>query len=80
MGSNFKESGEKPSPLLSVEIGRLVYTYLGHTNCSQTQSLYKEENADLKELSVLVDKKLLRGIEMDLNGYNLEDIFKEYIL
>ena len=80
MGSNFIESEEKPSPLLSVEIGRLVYTYLGQTNCSQTQSLYKEENAELKELSILVDKKLLRKLDMDINGYNLEGVLKEYTL
>ena len=80
MGSKFIESEEKPSPLLSVEIGRLVYTYLGQTNCFQTQLLYKEENAELKELSILVDKKLLRNLDMDINGYNLEGVLKEYTL
>ena len=57
-----------------------MYTYLGITNCPKTQACFIEEDANLKELNVLVEKKLLRNIEMDLNGYNLEDVLKEYIL
>ena len=70
----------KPSPLLSSEVARLVFTYLGLTNCPRTKEVFKDENESLKELSSLVQKKLLRSIEMDLNGHHLEDVLKEYIL
>jgi hypothetical protein len=42
--------------------------------------MYQSEHKDLRELSLLVEKKLLRNIEMDLNGRNLEDVLKEYTL
>ena len=80
MGDPVPDPGGRLSPLLPVEIGRLVYTYLGQSNCPKTKAVYQDENNDLKELSSLVEKKLLRSIEMDLNGRNLEDALKEYTL
>ena len=80
MGDPVQDHGGRLSPLLPVEIGRLVYTYLGQTNCPKTKAMYQSEHKDLRELSLLVEKKLLRNIEMDLNGRNLEDVLKEYTL
>ena len=70
----------KLSRLLPVELGRLVYTYLGEVQCPKTRDVFVQEYPDLRELSSLVEKKLLRTLTMDLYGYNLEDALKEYML
>ena len=68
------------SNLLPVEASRLVYTYLGQNNCPKTQDIYRNENPELKELSNLVEKKILRTLDLDLNGRYLPDILAEYKL
>lgn len=73
-------SGPRLAKLLPVELKRLVFSYLGQTNCLKTRNAFVEEDAELKELSALVDKKLLRTLDFDLFGHNLEDVVKEYIL
>ena len=73
-------SGPKVARLLPVELKRLVYSYLGQTNCLKTRNAFVAEDSELKELSFLVDKKLLRTLDFDLYGKNLEDVIKEYIL
>ncbi len=70
----------KLTRLLPVEINRLIYTYLGQVNCRDTQSAFVKENHELKELSSLVEKKLLRTLDFDLFGHNLENVLKEYVL
>ena len=68
------------SNLLPIEVSRLVYTYLGQNNCPKTQDIYRNENPELKELSNLVEKKILRTLDLDLNGRYLPDILAEYKL
>jgi len=57
------------SSLLPSEISRLVFGYLGSVNCSRTKEVFLEENSDLQELSILVSKKLLRSVELELDGH-----------
>jgi hypothetical protein len=42
--------------------------------------VFQEEHSDLRELTAMVNKNLLRSIDMDLNGHDLVYVLKEYIL
>jgi hypothetical protein len=68
------------SNLLPVEVSRLVYTYLGQNNCPRTQDIYRNENPELKEIAGLVEKRILRTLDLDLNGRGLKDLLAEYTL
>ena len=71
---------EALSNLLPIEVSRLVYTYLGQNNCPRTQEIYRNENPDMKKLSNLIEKRILRTLDLDLNGRGLPDILAEYKL
>ena len=64
--------------LLPSEISRLVFGYLASVNCHRTKAAFLEENSELRELSGLVEKQLLRCVEITLDGLTLADILYEY--
>jgi hypothetical protein len=68
------------SALLPSEISRLVFGYLGATQCHRTKAAFLQENSDLRELSAMVEKKMLRCIELKIGGLTLVDILNEHSL